>query len=152
MTDVKKDHNVGSGTGAAAGAVTGVAVGAVGGPIGMVVGGIIGGILGSKAGDSIAEAVNPTEYNKHWETNYRNADYYADGREWKDYEPAYGLGYRGYVQNREPFENVENKLEREWNEVKGDSRLAWSEARGAVRDGWHHVERALPGDFDRDGR
>ena len=22
----------------------------------------------------------------------------------------------------------------------------------AVRDGWHHVERALPGDSDRDGR
>lgn len=152
MTDVKKDHNVGSGTGAAAGAVTGAAVGAAGGPVGMVVGGIIGGILGSKAGDSIAEVVNPTEYNKHWESNYRKADYYADGREWKDYEPAYGLGYRGYAQNRGPFEKAEPQLEREWNELKGDSRLAWNEAKGAVRDGWHHVERALPGDFDRDGR
>ncbi len=151
--DVKKDHNLGSGTGAAAGAVTGAVIGAVGGPIGMVAGGVIGGILGSKAGDSIAEAVNPTEYNRHWEGKYQNADYYTKGREWKDYEPAYGLGYKGYALNRnEPYDKAEAKLEREWNEVKGDSRLGWNEARGAVRDGWHHVERALPGDFDRDGR
>ena len=32
-----------------------------------------------------------------------------------------------------------------------ESRLAWGEARDAVRDGWHHIERAMPGDFDRDG-
>ena len=47
---------------------------------------------------------------------------------------------------------MENTLERNWNEAKADSRLAWSEAKGAVRDGWHHIERAMPGDFDKDGR
>ena len=26
------------------------------------------------------------------------------------------------------------------------------DARHAVRDGWHHIERAMPGDADRDGR
>jgi len=30
--------------------------------------------------------------------------------------------------------------------------MAWSEAKGAVKDAWHGVERALPGDADRDGR
>jgi len=151
--EVRKDHSVGAGTGAAAGAVTGAVVGAAGGPVGMVAGGVIGGILGSKAGDAIAEQVNPTEYNTYWQDKYKTTNYYTKDRDWRDYEPAYGLGYKGYATYRkEPFDKVETKLEREWNEVKGDSRLAWNEAKGAVRDGWHHVERALPGDFDRDGR
>jgi hypothetical protein len=34
----------------------------------------------------------------------------------------------------------------------GMTRLAWNPARGPVRDGWHHIERALPGDADADGR
>ena len=50
------------------------------------------------------------------------------------------------------FEDVESDLERGWEATKANSRLAWSEAKGAVRDGWHHIERAMPGDADRDGR
>jgi hypothetical protein len=30
--------------------------------------------------------------------------------------------------------------------------MAWNDAKGAVQDGWHYVERAVPGDADRDGR
>ena len=89
MSDVKKDHNIGSGTGAVAGAVTGAAVGSAGGPVGSVVGAVVGGVVGAKAGDSIAEAVNPTEYHDHFKTEYKNTPYYTAGREWNDYEPAY---------------------------------------------------------------
>ena len=49
-------------------------------------------------------------------------------------------------------DDIESDLERNWEASKANSRLAWNEARGAVRDGWHHIERNLPGDFDRDGR
>ena len=49
-------------------------------------------------------------------------------------------------------EDVEPQLERDWNSTKANSRLGWAEAKGAVRDGWHHIERALPGDADHDGR
>ena len=49
-------------------------------------------------------------------------------------------------------EDVESDLERNWTSARNDSRLEWNEAKGAVRDGWHHIERAMPGDLDRDGR
>src|SRR5688500_18593730 len=66
MSDVKKDHSLGAGTGAVAGAVTGAAVGSAVGPVGTVVGAVAGGVVGAKAGDSIAEAVNPTDYEDHF--------------------------------------------------------------------------------------
>ena len=123
------------------------------GPVGTVVGAIAGGALGAKGGGAVAEAVNPTEYNNYFEKNYTSAPYYVGGSEWRDYKPAYQYGYDTYGQYRgQRFEDVENTLERNWNEAKADSRLAWSEAKGAVRDGWHHIERAMPGDADRDGR
>ena len=153
MTDIKKDHSVGEGTGAAAGAVTGATVGSVAGPVGTVAGAVIGGIAGAATGGAIAEAVNPTDYNDHFRNSYRSMDYYSTGREWNDYEPAYKYGYSTYDQYRgQRFEDVENQLERNWEATKANSRLAWNEAKGAVRDGWHYIERAMPGDADRDGR
>jgi uncharacterized protein YcfJ len=152
MSDVKKDHSLGEGGGAVAGAVTGAAVGSAAGPVGTVVGALAGGMLGAKAGGSIAEAVNPTEYNNYFEANYRNAPYYSAGRDWSDYEPAYKYGYDTYGQYRgQRFEDVEPQLERDWQNTKANSRLAWNEAKGAVKEGWHHIERAMPGDADRDG-
>ena len=153
MSDVKKDHSVGAGTGAVAGAVTGAAVGSVAGPVGSVVGAIAGGVMGAKAGDSIAEAVNPTEYTSISRPSTRPRRTTRSGREWSDYEPAYKYGYDTYGQYRgQKFDDIEGDLERNWDKTRANSRLAWNEARGAVRDGWHHIERAMPGDADRDGR
>jgi uncharacterized protein YcfJ len=152
MSDIKKDHSVGEGTGAVTGAVTGAAVGTAAGPVGTVVGAIAGGVIGAKAGGAIAEAVNPTAYTEHFKTTYRETPYYNSSRDWNDYEPAYKYGYDTYGQYKgQRFEDVESNLESGWNTTKANSRLAWNEARGAVRDGWHHIERAMPGDADRDG-
>jgi hypothetical protein len=153
MTDVKKDHSIGAGAGAVGGALTGAAIGAAAGPVGSLVGAAVGGVVGAKAGDSIAEAVNPTVYNDHFRTAYTSAPYYKAGTEWNDYEPAYKYGYDTYGQYRgKSFDSVESDLERGWEKTKANSRLAWADARGAVRDGWHHIERAMPGDADGDGR
>ncbi|KFN48693.1 hypothetical protein [Arenimonas composti] len=153
MKDVKKDHSIGAGTGAVGGALAGAAVGAAAGPVGSLVGAAVGGVVGAKAGDSIAEAVNPTEYTEHWRNNYASTPYYRADATWDDYEPAYRYGYDTYGQYRgKSFESVESDLERGWDKTKANSRLGWNEAKGAVRDGWHHIERALPGDFDGDGR
>ena len=153
MNDVRKDHPIGTGTGAVAGAVSGAAVGAVGGPVGMAAGAIVGGVLGATAGDSLAEVVNPTEYADYWKSNYQAAPYYTTGREWSDYEPAYKYGYSAFGSNRgRKFDEVENDLQAKWDATRGTSRLAWVDAKAAVRDGWHYVERAIPGDADRDGR
>jgi hypothetical protein len=108
MSDVKKDHSIGAGTGAVAGAVTGAAVGSAAGPVGTVVGGVVGGVVGAKAGDSIAEAVNPTEYSEHFKNTYRERPYFSKEREWSDYEPAYKYGYDTYGQYRgQRFDDVE---------------------------------------------
>ena len=151
--NVKKDHSIGEGAGAVTGAVTGAAVGSAAGPVGTVVGALAGGVVGAKAGGGIAEAINPTDYTDHFQNTYRDTAYYSSGRDWNDYEPAYKYGYDTYGQYRgQRFEDVESDLERNWDATRANSRLAWNEARGAVRDGWHHIERNLPGDFDRDGR
>ena len=152
MSDVKKDHSIGEGTGAVTGAVTGAAIGSAAGPVGSLVGAVAGGVIGAKAGDSIAEAVNPTEYEDHFKKNYTTTSYYDSSRDWNDYEPAYKYGYQTYGTYRgRGFDSVEPELERNRDSTRGNSRLAWCEARGALRDGWHHIERAMPGDADRDG-
>ena len=46
----------------------------------------------------------------------------------------------------------ENRVQGAWDKVKGDSRLTWDKAKNATKDAWHSVERAIPGDADRDGR
>lgn len=153
MSDVKKDHSLGEGTGAAAGAITGAAIGSTVGPIGSLVGAAVGGIVGAKVGDELAEAVNPTEYEDHFQRSYTSAPYYNADRNWDDYRPAYRYGYETYGRYRgRDFDEVEPELRRDWDGYRADSRLAWDDARLAVRDGWHHIERAMPGDADRDGR
>lgn len=153
MSDVKKDHSIGEGTGAGAGAIAGAAIGSVAGPVGTVVGAVVGAIGGAKAGGAIAEAINPTTYNDHFRGSYQSAPYYASGREWNDYEPAYKYGYDSYQQYAgRKFEEVEGELSQAWESTKANSRLAWAEAKEAVRDGWGYIERAMPGDADGDGR
>lgn len=153
MSDVKKDHSLGAGTGAVAGAMTGAAIGSAAGPVGSLVGAVAGGIVGAKAGDSVAEAVNPTDYEDHFKNNYTATSYYKSDRDWNDYQPAYRYAYDSRSQySGQSFDTVEPQLERDWDTRRGNSRLAWSEAREPVRDGWHHIERAIPGDADRDGR
>ena len=154
MADMKNDeHGLGKGTGAAAGAVTGGAIGSAAGPVGTVAGAVVGGVAGYAAGGAIAESVNPTEYDDHFRSSYSSAPYYSDRRTWNDYQPAYQYGYNTYGQYKgQRFEDIEPQLERDGDSARGQSTMAWNEAKGAVRDGWHHIERAMPGDADRDGR
>jgi len=151
------EHGVGKGTGAVAGAVTGGAIGSAVGPVGTaagaVVGAVVGGVAGYAAGGAIAEAVNPEEYDSHFRESYSATPYYSDRYNWNDYQPAYQYGYNRYGEYKgQRFEDVEPQLERDWDSARGQSKMAWSDAKGAVRDGWHYIERAAPGDADRDGR
>ena len=145
MSDIKKDHVIGTGTGALAGAVAGAAVGALAGPLGMAAGAAAGSILGAGAGDSLAEAVNPTVYEDYWKDNFLKASYYTAGQEWTDYQPAYKLGYSAYDSNRgRTFDDIEADLKSKWDDTRGESRLTWVDARGAVHDGWNYVQSGAP--------
>lgn len=50
------------------------------------------------------------------------------------------------------FDEVENDLRNDWSSRGGTNRSSWDKVRDKVRSGWHKVERAMPGDADRDGR
>ena len=155
MKDEKNPkHPVGTGIGAAGGAVAGATIGtAVGGPVGTAVGGAIGAAAGALAGQGIAEAIDPEVEDAYWRNNFSSRPYVDRGASYSEYGPAYRYGWesRGRYADRS-FDNVENDLERGWDKAKGQSKLAWSKAKNATRDAWHRVERAIPGDFDKDGR
>ena len=151
-------HPVGTGIGAAAGGMAaGAAAGSVAGPVGTVAGAAVGAVAGGLAGKAIAERIDPTVEEAYWRENYTSKPYIRSGATFDDYGPAYGLGVTAF--NSHPgrsFDELEPELSHDWGQRRGSSRLEWADAKGASRDAWQRVsdrvERALPGDADRDGR
>ena len=108
-------------------------------------------------GKGVAEAVDPTVEESYWRENYANRPYVEEGASFDDYGPAYRHGVDSYGRsNGRTFEESEPELQRSWEKAKGNSSLSWDEAKDATRDSWQRVsasiERAVPGDSDRDGR
>ena len=142
---------------ATAGALTGAAVGSVAGPVGTAVGAAVGAVVGGLAGKGIAEKIDPTIENAYWRENFVRRPYVTKGATYDDYGPAYMYGVDNYskYQGRK-FDEVESDLGRDWQRAKGKSRLAWDDAKHATKDSWQRlsdtVERATPGDSDRDGK
>src|SRR3954452_24037282 len=83
ITKAPGAHPVGTGIGAAAGGAAGVggaiaagaAAGSVAGPVGTAVGAAVGAGAGELIGKGVAEAVNPTEEDQYWRSNYANRPY-----------------------------------------------------------------------------
>lgn len=153
ITGAPGSHPVGTGIGAAAAGATGAAIGAVAGPAGALAGAAIGAVVGGLAGKGIGEVVNPTAEDAYWRNQYPNEPYYAKEHSYDDYAPAYRTGYEArarYADRR--FEDVETDLQREYDAQRGQSTLPWDRARTAARAAWDRVERAMPGDSDRDGK
>ena len=151
-------HPVGTGLGAAAGGVAaGAAAGSVAGPIGTAVGAAIGAVAGGLAGKGIAEMIDPTVEEAYWRETYSSRPYVNNGASFDDYGPAYMYGVENYPRYAgRSFDEVEPELGREWQRAKGKSSLTWDNAKHATRDSWQRVsdtiERAAPGDSDRDGK
>ena len=151
-------HPVGTGLGAAAGGMAaGAAAGSVAGPIGTAAGAAVGAIVGGLAGKGVAEMIDPTVEEAYWRETYVSRPYVTKGATFDDYGPAYRYGIDNYA--RYPgrrFDEVEPELARDWQRAKGKSSLAWENAKHAARDSWQRVsdtvERAVPGDSDRDGK
>jgi len=156
ITGAPGAHPVGVGIGAAGAGAAGAAIGSVAGPVGTAVGAVVGAVAGGLAGKGVAEAVNPTAEEEYWRENYSTRPYVAAGETYTyedDYAPAYRYGWEARTQHTgRRYDEVESDLERGWERAKGKSRLGWDRAKLATRDAWHRVERAMPGDADRDGR
>jgi hypothetical protein len=89
------------------------------------------------------------QFRNHYSTtNYYDKSFDYD----RDYAPAYGTFSRHRYADRAWDSNLENDLHRDWDRYKGGSRLTWDRAKLAAKDAWHGVERAMPGDADKDGR
>jgi len=146
----------GAAGGVAGGAAAGAAVGGMTGPVGAAVGAVVGAVAGAMAGKGIASAIDPVAEDVYWRDNYASRPY-ASGVSYDEYRPAYGYGVESYSRypNRS-FDDVEPDLRRDWNNKRGHSSLEWDRARHATRDAWDRlsdrVERAVPGDSDRDGK
>ena len=157
ITGAPGSHPVGTGIGAAAGGVAaGAAAGAVAGPVGAAVGAAVGAVVGGLAGKGIAEQIDPTAENAYWEQHYSDRPY-VSGDTYDDFGPAYRYGVSSY--SRYPdrmFDDVEEDLRRDWYANRETSTLEWDRAKYAARDSWQRVsdavERAIPGDSDRDGK
>ena len=161
ITGAPGSHPIGTGVGAAggglaaagAGALIGSAVPGIGTVVGGVVGAVVGSVGGGLAGKGVAESINPTDEDAYWRNEHKNRPYYEAGHTYDEYAPAYRYGWesRSKYEGRK-FDEVEGDLGRDWDRAKGNSRLGWEKAKHATRDAWHRVERAIPGDADRDGR
>lgn len=152
-------HPVGTAVGGVAGAaVAGAAVGSAAGPIGAAVGAAIGAAAGGMTGKLVADLVDPQMEDAYWRKNWSDRKYIDGGFTYdQDYAPAYRYGVQSFM--RQPdrrFDEVEPDLSAGWGEVRGESRLDWDRARHASQDAWLRaqdlVERAAPGDIDRDGK
>lgn len=146
----------GAAGGIAGGAAAGAAIGGMTGPVGLAVGAVAGAVAGALAGKGIADTVDPVAEDAYWRDNHSNRSY-ASGSEYDQYRPAYGYGVDAFTRfpNRS-FDDLEPELRRDWNDKRGNSSLDWDRAKHATRDAWQRVsdtvERATPGDSDRDGK
>jgi len=157
LTGAAGAHPVGTGLGAVAGAAAaGAAVGTFAGPVGTVIGAAAGAVAGGLVGKGIAESIDPTVEDAYWRDNYSTRPY-ATGASYDQFGPAYGYGVKSYGKySGRSFDDVESDLSRGWSTARGNSSLGWDKAKHATRDAWNRVsdkvERAVPGDSDRDGK
>jgi hypothetical protein len=104
----------------------------------------------SLTGDAMAQpeapspAINPTAEHAYWESRFRAEPYYKPDLTYRDYSPAYRVGYTGPLRRRGSFTALETELKGDWDRVKGSSRLTWAEAREATRAAWERVAYQQP--------
>ena len=156
ITGTPGSHPVGTAAGAASGGVAGAVIGtAAGGPVGTAIGAAVGAVAGGMAGHAAGEAINPSVEDIYWRQAHIREPYYNKAYNYDDYAPGYRTGYeaagRYRGQNRR-FDDVEPELRTQYERIKGNSKFSWNEAKLAARAAWDRVERAMPGDFDKDGR
>lgn len=104
-----------------------------------------------------SHSIDPDVEEAYWRENYVRRPYVAGGESFIEYRPAYRYGVDAHRRfDGRSFDDVAAELERDWNRVKGTSSLTWEKAQLAARDAWERVrdmvERAMPGDSDRDGK
>lgn len=145
LTGTPGAHPLGTGAGAASGGVAGAAVGmAVGGPVGSVIGAAIGAVAGGLSGKSAAEAVNPTAEEIFWKETFIREPYYAPGKPYEYYAPAFRAGWEGRVRfDGRTFAEAEGDLAAAYILNKSELDPSWLEIRSAAEAAWNRVDRRM---------
>ena len=112
---------------------------------------------GNRALLDTTEGIDPKVEETYWRDNFSSRPYVKKGDSYKDYGPAYRYGWERYSRaDGVTFDEVESDLAEDWERTKGASSLQWERAKHATRDAWQRasdaIERATPGDSDRDGK
>ena len=152
---------VGEAAGGISGVLAGAAIGSFGGPIGTVIGGIAGAIGGWWSGRAISEALgklteeDEMHYREHYE---RTAVGEGSTRGFDTVRPAYQLGHIAGLnpeyQGRS-FDEVEEDLQRGWNDDVRNRYGEWDAVRGYVEEAYNRrlgtleTARARSGDQQR---
>lgn len=85
----------------------------------------------------------------YWRRNLDRQPFYFDGLSYDDYAPALRLGHMRFREDT-LFEDVQCRLGSEWEQIKGQSRLAWFEARHAARAAWERASSLVHGRSTQD--
>ena len=120
------------------------------------------GVSSQMGADTTTSGMGVTSTSSSWSDDEEFRTHYSDylsssGGTYEDYEPAYRYGsdlgrndrYRG-----RGWSEIESDARRDWESRNPND--GWERFKAAVRRGWEKtsnaVERAIPGDSDRDGR
>ncbi|WP_255987867.1 hypothetical protein [Chitinolyticbacter albus] len=150
ITDEPGAHPATTGLGAAVGGIAGIATaasaaaggGVVLGPVGAVVGAAVGAVAGGLIGSEVGEAVNPTEEDEYWRSNYDKEPYVEVGSAYDRYAAAYRTGYLGRSRiSDHSFDAAEGDLRADYYAHRGDSDLEWDDVREAARASWARIDQ-----------
>lgn len=76
----------------------------------------------------------------YWHGQFAREPYYASGRGYDQYQPAYALGWTAALTYPDAeFEDVVRQLELQWEGHRGGSWLPWREVQQAVHAAWEHA-------------
>ena len=84
---------------------------------------------------------------RYWREQFRDEPYYAQGKEFDAYEPAYRLGAeaRGKHPGKQ-FVDIEDDLRMQYEaNQQAQRKLDWAEARQAVRAAWERSDQSMAG-------
>lgn len=76
----------------------------------------------------------------YWRSQFAKEDYYVPGRGYDQYQPAYAMGCLKALQHPgADFQDMEKKMEAEWESNRVASLLPWREVRAAIQAAWEHT-------------
>lgn len=92
------------------------------------------------AGKNSDDAIDQTSEVAYWRDNFKSRPYTENATSFDDYGPAYDYGVNSYTKYPgRSFDDIETDLSRDWDAVRGASKLRWDQARNATRDAWERI-------------